>query len=376
MRSRARVSAASAATSAPTAASPTSPSSRISEQLGQRAAEARSEQQEAERRHGHELDRHEEEEQAAALARKSAGAVHRGQQEGVDPALLALGRVEPGHADHRGQQQGDPEHPEASAPSSESRSSPKWNSTKTVSVKRVIAGTDSFVRSSMRRSLRGWWPRCGSRVERPGLGRSPAAARRTPGARPSGRARRRPRPGRASTSWVTSTRVLPEAAPDQRLEQLGRGGVEARARLVEQQQRRVVEHRACRRQRAAPCRARGRAAGSSARRSMPTAPSSSATRAVADPVQAGVVAQVLAAGELAGRAAARGPGSPRRRASFQRSRGSVGSQHARHARVRPQQPGEHPAAAWSCPAPLAPSTTSVWPSSTRRLTPSSALRSP
>jgi hypothetical protein len=44
--------------------------------------------------------------------------------------------------------------PVARSPSSVSRSSPKWNSTKTVTEKSTIAGTDSRVRSSIVRSLR------------------------------------------------------------------------------------------------------------------------------------------------------------------------------------------------------------------------------
>ena len=44
--------------------------------------------------------------------------------------------------------------PAASAPSSESRSSAKWKSTKAVTEKSAIAGTDSRVRSSSSRSLR------------------------------------------------------------------------------------------------------------------------------------------------------------------------------------------------------------------------------
>ena len=44
--------------------------------------------------------------------------------------------------------------PEAREPSIESRWSPKWKSTNTVSEKSVMAGTDSLARSSSRRSLR------------------------------------------------------------------------------------------------------------------------------------------------------------------------------------------------------------------------------
>ena len=44
--------------------------------------------------------------------------------------------------------------PAAIAPSTESRWSPKWNRTKTVTENRAIAGTDSRVRSSSRRSFR------------------------------------------------------------------------------------------------------------------------------------------------------------------------------------------------------------------------------
>ena len=63
-------------------------------------------------------------------------------------------------------------------------------------------------------------------------------------ARRAARAPGRPRPGPPAGSWLVTTRVRPERAADERLEQLGRGGVEVGARLVEQQQLGVVQDRA------------------------------------------------------------------------------------------------------------------------------------
>ena len=80
-------------------------------------------------------------------------------------------------------------------------------------------------------------------------------------------------------SCVTSTRVRPLRAADQRLDQRGRLGVEVRARLVEQQQLGRVQHRAADRRAAAPCRARGCAPARPRARAMPVASSSSAIRA-------------------------------------------------------------------------------------------------
>ena len=61
-------------------------------------------------RHGHDLDRHQEEEQRAGLCEKERGAVDRGQQQSVHAALLPLRRVQARHPDHGREQQRHPEH--------------------------------------------------------------------------------------------------------------------------------------------------------------------------------------------------------------------------------------------------------------------------
>ena len=262
--------------------------------------------------------------------------------------------------------------PDASSPSSESRSRPKWKSTKTVSVNSAIAGTDSRVRSSISRSLR----RIARAVRITGRAPAPAGVGRPANScrPPRGRAPRRTRRAPPSTSCVTSTRVRPERPADQRLEQLGRGGVEAGARLVEQQQRRVVQHRP-----------RGGEALHHAARELAHrlvgaalhahAASSSSTRARRHAVQARVEAQVLAPAELAveQRLVAQVADRPRAASSARPAA-------RRRARARCRRAGaagrRAPAAAWSCRRRWRPSTASVWPSSTRTLTPASAARSP
>ena len=141
-----------------------------------------------------------------------------------------------------------------------------------------------------------------------------------------------------------------------------RGGVEVGARLVEQQQRRVVEHRAGDGQRAAPSRARARAPGRRRAAPCPTAPSTvvDARRGRRRAVGRGSAGSRARSGR--GRAAARGRGSRPAPRSFQRSRAAP-----RRARARARRAGAAArrarAAASSCRRRCRRTPRSVWPSS-------------
>ena len=92
--------------------------------------------------------------------------------------------------------------------------------------------------------------------------------------------------------------MTPARAADQRLDQLAGGRIEVRAGLVEQQQLGRVQDGARDVSRWTMPRLSERT-GSSARSRMPTASSSSSTRSRRDPMQARVVDEVLAPGQVA-----------------------------------------------------------------------------
>ena len=87
-------------------------SSRISSSSGNALEQVRAQQEQAEGGHGHQLERHQVEEQRGRLRHEQRGAVDGRQQQRVDPALLALGGEQARHADHGRQQQRHPQHPD------------------------------------------------------------------------------------------------------------------------------------------------------------------------------------------------------------------------------------------------------------------------
>ena len=220
------------------------------------------------------------------------------------------------------------------------------------------------------------------RIARAGAITSTAPAR-------SPRARRRPanscRPPRSpSTTSASAKRALhvvgheharaPRRAPDQRLQQLGGRGVEARAGLVEQHQRRVVQH------------------GARHRQPLHHAAREVAQRLVGAPLHAHRRQQLLhprrrrpsaaargSAGSRGrsarGRAAARGPGSPRGRAPASARRAA-----RRRAPGAPRRAGaagrQHPQQRGLAGAVGAQHRQGLAPSGTLTVTPVSATRSP
>jgi hypothetical protein len=150
----------------------------------------------------------------------------------------------------------------------------------------------------------------------------------------------------------------PGRPPDQRLDELDRARVEVRARLVEQQQRGVVQDRA----------AHGRALGEAPRQRAHrlVAAVAQAGRVeqlldplVSDPVQPRVEAQVLADAQLAveQRVVAEQADVPAHRPALA---DDVAPEHPGGPGVRAQQGGEDPQSV-DLPAPLGPKTTSVVP---------------
>ena len=144
-------------------------------------------------------------------------------------------------------------------------------------------------------------------------------------------------------SWVTSTRGAPGAPAEQRLDQAGRLGVEVGARLVEQQQLRLVEHGAADGQ---PLdHAGGEVADQlvrAARHPDPVEQLGDALGGLAsEPVQAGVEAQVLGAGQVAveQRLVAQVADPPARPPGLARQRAA---EHRDLAGRRPKQRREHP----------------------------------
>ena len=131
----------------------------------------------------------------------------------------------------------------------------------------------------------------------------------------------------------------PGAPPDQRLDQLGRGRIQVRARLVEQEQRRVVEHRASDRE---PLNEplRQVAHGLVGAAGHLELAEDGVDAGVRDTVESRVVAQVLAPAQLAveERLVAHVAHLRREPPALVRERGA---EHARAAAVRPEQPGEH-----------------------------------
>src|SRR4051812_25981124 len=81
------------------------------EQLGHGVQQVGAQKQQGEGGQRDHLERHQEDKQRASLGHEQGRAIHRRQQQAIDAALLALGREQPHHRDHGGQQQGHPEHP-------------------------------------------------------------------------------------------------------------------------------------------------------------------------------------------------------------------------------------------------------------------------
>ncbi len=165
----------------------------------------------------------------------------------------------------------------------------------------------------------------------------------------------------ACGSWLVSTRVQPLARPISGSISSAARRVEVGARLVEQQQRGVVQHRAADGERAGPCRGESSRTASSARRSIPTALEQLVDPLLRDAVQAGVVAQVLARRSGRGRAAARAPSRPSRpRTANARLRQRL-AEHARPRRRAGAAAWRGSAAASTCRRRCGPRTASVAP---------------
>ena len=139
--------------------------------------------------------------------------------------------------------------PAARSPSSDRASSPKWNSTKVETQNSSIAGSDSRVRSSIRRSLRISAPTTAS----VGVTRTaPAPSPRRPRARgreqrlaPAAQAEHEVGLGEPVLDVVRDQHARRAAArADQRLDRAGGARVEVGERLVEQQQLGLVQDRA------------------------------------------------------------------------------------------------------------------------------------
>ncbi len=245
-----------------------------------------------------------------------------------------------------------------------------------VTVKSVMAGTASFVRSSIEQVLA---------QDRAGGGDHAYSSRaRAPSSSDAGRAKAWPPPRRPSTTSASASAPFhvvghqhPGAArgpPDQRLQPLGRGGIEVGARLVEQEQVGVVQ--------------RGPGGGQALHHALREVAHRLARAALeadggqrlvhalgVDPVEARLVDEVLAAAQLAVQqrvvtevadAAPHPPGLARqlRRRARARSR--------RAASAGPRAP----AGGWSCPRRWRRSRPASDPCPRLRVTPVRATRSP
>ena len=233
--------------------------------------------------------------------------------------------------------------PAASSPSTERRSSAKWKSTKVETLNSSIAGTASPVRSSTRRSLRTSAPTARltavplpiaprlTSARRRGL--SAGAGRRA--ARARGRPRRAParRRGRSARAWRRSrARSAARPAPAAPGSRLASGSSSSSSSGSCSSARQIATRCAIPRD--------SERTGSSARRAIPTASSSSSARR-RHVVQPRVEAQVLARGQVAveQRLVGEQPDPPAHRPALARQRAP---EHARLAGVRAQQRGEHP----------------------------------
>ena len=216
IRSRARVWMASAPTSVPTTAIPTSASSEHGEQLGQRLPGGGPSSSTAKAGHRDELDGDEEARAARRLGDEQRRAVDRREQEAVEAALLVLGDEQAVDAEHGGEQQRHPQHAGGEVALQRGRGRARSGRARTSRRRRAsIAGTDSRVRSSSRRSLRSErGDRRASRVEPPDVLDADLGGggeeRLAPAAQPEhqvgvGEAR--------STSWEMSTRAGPAWRP-------------------------------------------------------------------------------------------------------------------------------------------------------------------
>ena len=154
IRSRARVSTARADTSAPTAASPTSASSRIaiSDGSGVNGSGPSSSRSKAGTATSSSSSRYRN--SALALATNTAvWSIGASRRPSMPPCSRSVtnSRFTPSTVARIRVTQSTPA---ARSPSSELRWRPKWNNTNTVTENSAIAGTDSLVRTSIRRSLR------------------------------------------------------------------------------------------------------------------------------------------------------------------------------------------------------------------------------
>ena len=213
----------------------------------------------------------------------------------------------------------------------------------------VIAGTDSHVRSSTRSSLRSSAATT-VRVRGAGAltGRAPRARpRRAPAAGATSAARPRTRPSTTSASatappgsWLTITRVRPEPRPiSGSTSSLAAGSRFARGSSSSRSSGSCssARHTATR----CTIPRESVRTGSSARRSIPTAASSSSPRSRATPCSAAWNAQVLARRELAveQRLVAEQPDPPAHRPALV---GQGVAEHAQLAAVRAQQRRQQP----------------------------------
>ena len=281
IRSRARELTAIEETRAPIVASPRSASSSTAASASSPLPPSK---RKREQRHRDQLERDQVDDQDADLGRVQRRTVDRREPDHVEAALLALGDEDAVDRQDRGEQHRRQQDPGGEAALELGRGRGRSERGRRWSPRTAPSpGTDSSVRSSVRRSL--------ARIARKAFTAPPprSPARRRPRSRSPGRRRRRRRrraarapgrPRRAPRVDVVGDEHPRAAGP--RAEQLvdDRGGaeVEVRARLVEQQQLGLVEQRRGRSRLAAASRPRGCGPSSSPRRASPARSSSSAIR--------------------------------------------------------------------------------------------------